>query len=167
MVKVNRQGSQKTDSTATPSAKSQESALATQAASTETELKKGKQSGKGRRSSVGGTAVQGAKSTIPKDLSAGAPSNQQPEYYNREMRRRMQQMGTGPYNDRQNVDPGSRRKKKLERLKKRQEEIRHTVNVKGPSRDIKLGRRNAYFLIGIVVLLVILIGVFLIIRHPF
>lgn len=128
---------------------------------------KGKQSSKKRGLPVGGTAITGAKSTQPKELTNGSPSNQQPEYYNRETRRRMQHMGTGPYSERATVDPRERRKKRQERIKERQERIKHTVDTRGPSRNVKLGSRNTYFLITVIAIIVILIILFLIIRHPF
>ncbi len=169
MVKVNRPSSQSSGSDeSTPAQQPATPPTSSAASSTDVvERKKGKQSGKNRRPAIGGTAVQGAKSTLPKELSTGTPSNQQPEYYNRETRRRMQQMGTGPYAERQPVDPRARRKKRLERLKERQAAIKKTVDTKGPSRDIRLGRRNTLFIIGLVVALVLLIVVFVIIRHLF
>jgi hypothetical protein len=169
MVKANRPDSQKAGSNnLQPDKKQQTQMQATiQPVSSGAEQKKGKQSGKSRQSAVGGTAVQGAKSTIPKELSTGTPADQQPEYYNRDTRRRMQQMGTGPYTERASVNPRERKKKRLERIKERQAQMKHTVDAKGPSRDIKLVRRNTYFLIGIIAAVIILIVVFLIIRHPF
>lgn len=163
MVKTKRPGSQKAGSNI-PQANEKPQA---QPASQPSSPKKGKQSGKPRQPGIGGTAVTGAKSTQQKELTTGTPANQQAEYYNRETRRRMQQMGTGPYSERAVVDPRERRKKRRERLKERQEHMKQTVDARGPSRDIKLGRRNTYFLVGIVTLIVILIVVFIIIRHPF
>lgn len=129
--------------------------------------KKGKQSSKSRQPKVGGTAVAGAKSTQAKELTTGSPANQQPEYYNRDTRRRMEHMGTGPYSERATVDPRERRKKRKERLQERQDRIKQLVNAKGPSRDVKLGRRNTYFLIGLVVAIILLFAAYIIFRHPF
>src|SRR5690348_16657304 len=54
--------------------------------SIETEKNKGKQSSKNRKSAIGGTAVQGAKSTQPKEITASSsPAQQEAESYNREM----------------------------------------------------------------------------------
>ena len=78
----------------------------------------------------------------------------------------MQQMGTGPYSERATVDPRERRRKRQERLKERQERMRHTVDAKGPSRDIKLGRRNTYFLIGTAAVIVLLIVLYLVFKEP-
>lgn len=169
MVKANKPGSQKTGNSNTPTNtnEKQEPKAVNSPSSPNPDSPKEKQGGKERKSPYGGTAVQGAKSTQPKELSAASPANQQPEYYNREMRRRMQHMGTGPYSERATIDPRERRRKRQERLKERQERIHHTVLSKGPSRDIKLGRRNTLFLIGIFVAVLILIALFIIIRHPF
>src|SRR5579875_153620 len=154
MAKQNRPGAQKADSDNTQAEKQQQIQPASSASSTS----KGKSGAKSRKPTIGGTAVQGAKSTQPKELSTATPVNRQPEYYNREMRRRMRQMGTGPYSERPVIDPRERRRK-------RQERVRHIADVRGPSRDIKLGRRNTYFLIGIVALIALLIVVGLIINH--
>src|SRR5437763_16144723 len=55
---------------------------------------KKKSLGKDTRPRVGGTAVQGAKSTQPKPAPASNdPNQQQMESSNRTMRRRMEQMG--------------------------------------------------------------------------
>ena len=168
MVKANRPGSQKAAANDTPAGKQQAQPASTPPSDASASQKKSsKQSGKNRQSAVGGTAVPGAKSTQPKELSTASPANQQAEYYNREMRRRMQQMGTGPYSERATIDPRERRRKRQEKLKERQEKIKHLVDARGPSRDIKLGRRNTYFLIGIAVLIVLLIIVFIVVRHPF
>lgn len=161
MAKQNRPGAQKAGSDNTQAEKKQQ----TQPASSAPSTSKGKPGAKSRQTSIGGTAIQGAKSTQPKELSTATPANQQPEYYNREMRRRMQQMGTGPYSERAVIDPRERRRKRQERLKERQERVRHIADAKGPSRDIKLGRRNTYFLIAIAVLIIILIVVGLVINH--
>src|SRR5205085_2588094 len=60
---------------------------------------RGKQSGKDRKPEIGGTAVTGAKSTQPKEITSTNPQQQQAESYNRQMRRRMEHMGTGPYTE--------------------------------------------------------------------
>jgi DNA mismatch repair ATPase MutL len=179
MVKASRSGSQKAGSNDTQAQSSKQPSTNTQTkngtqaqetsqpSTTATSHRKGKQSSKSSQARIGGTAVAGAKSTQQKETSTGSPSNQQPEYYNRDTRRRMEHMGTGPYAERAVVDPRERRKKRKERLEERQERIKHLVNAKGPSRDVKLGRRNTYFLIGIVLALIILVVAFIVIRHPF
>lgn len=167
MVKVNRPGSQKAGSNETQADKQQAQAQANSQPSTPADAsqkKGGKQGGKSRQSAIGGTAVQGAKSMKPKELSTTTPANQQEEYYNREMRRRMQQMKTGPYQERAALDPRERKRKRQARLQERQEKIKQLVDRKGPSRDIKLGRRNTYFLIAVAILVVALFVIFAVIR---
>lgn len=171
MVKASRSGSPKAGSQETRADGKARSQSKVQPAATPTtgaaDPKKNRPSSKSHQPKVGGTAVTGAKSTQPKELSTGTPPDQQPEYYNRDTRRRMQQMGTGPYSQNPALDARSRSKKRKERLKARQEEVKHLVDAKGPSRDIRLGRRNTYFLIGIVTFVVILLVIFIILRHPF
>lgn len=168
MAKVHRSGSQKSDAehTSNNENQQQQQAQSTDVPTTPStpSQPKGKQSGNRRKSTIGGSAIQGAKSTQPKEVPTGAAANQKPEYYNRETRRRMQQMGTGPYNERARIDPREQRKKRLE---KRQEKVKQLVNAKGPSRDIKIGKRNTYFVIALVALLVIITVVAIIINHPF
>lgn len=169
MAKVHRPGSQKSDAEHTSKNEKQQQKQQAQNAHTPTtpatsNQSKGKQSGNRRKSTIGGSAVQGAKSMQPKEIPTGAAANQKPEYYNRETRRRMQQMGTGPYNERTQTDPREQRKKRLE---KRQEKIKQLVDAKGPSRNIKLGNRNTYFVIALIVLIVIGTIVAIIINHPF
>jgi len=128
-----------------------------------------KQTGKTRKPEIGGTAVTGAKSTQPKEITSTNPAQQQAESYNRQMRRRMEHLGTGPYTESPPVTARDRKKKRLE--KKKQERLQEVKKVvaKGPNptRVSNLGRRNTYFILGVVAALVILIVIFLIIRHPF
>ena len=135
--------------------------------SIQTEKSKEKQSSKNRKPVVGGTAVQGAKSTQPKEIKATSPAQQEAESYNREMRRRMQHMGTGPYGASPTDAVRDRRQKRLDKRKQQQEEVKKTVVSKGPSTDIKLGRRNTYFVLGTLALIILVIVIALIIRHPF
>ena len=128
---------------------------------------RGKQSAKSQKPAMGGTAVQGAKSTQPKETSTASPTQQQAESYNREMRRRMEHMGMGPYGESPTASVRGRRQKRIERRKKQQEEVKKTVVTKGPSTNIKLGRRNTYFLLTMVGILVLIIILAIIIRHPF
>lgn len=83
--------------------------------------------------------------------------------YNREMRRRMQQMGTGPYSE---PAPNVMQKRK-EKREKRREEVKKTVVTRGPSTNIQLGRRNLYFLIGAVALIVLIIVIAILVRFVF
>ena len=61
-------------------------------------------------------------------------------------------MGTGPYSDQ--PGPGDLREKRKQRLKERQDKMKALVDARGPSRNIRLGRRNTYFLIALAVLIV-------------
>lgn len=168
MVKANRPGSHKAAANDSAAGKQQAQPADTPSSAARAEHKKAsKQSSKNRQSAIGGTAVPGAKSTQPKELSTASPANQQAEFYNREMRRRMEQMGTGPYSDRGTLDPRERSRKRREKLQERQERIKRLVDEKGPSRDIKLGRRNTYFLIATFALIILLVLLFIILRRPF
>jgi hypothetical protein len=164
---ANKQGtgaSFTSDSTNQPNSAKPQSALSI---SIETEKTKEKQSSKDRKPVVGGTAVQGAKSTQPKEIKATSPSQQEAESYNRETRRRMQHMGTGPYGGSPTDAVRGRRQKRIDKRKQQQEEVKKTVVAKGPSTDIKLGRKNTYFVLGTLALIVLIIVIALIIRHPF
>lgn len=181
MTKVNKTGSQKsgtnnpkaTDTKKTASSQRSQSQSSTprpqqaQPASFQAATDKPKPGGKKRKQAIGGTAVAGAKSTQPREVKAATPAEQQAENYNREMRRRMQHMGTGPYS--QNASQGlrDRRQKRLEKKKRRQEEVKKEVVSRGPSTNIRLGRRNTYFLLGTVAIILLIIIIALIIRHPF
>ncbi len=135
--------------------------------SIQTEKSKEKQGSKSRKPAIGGTAVQGAKSTQPKEIKATSPTQQEAESYNREMRRRMQHMGTGPYGGNPTEVVRDRRKKRIDKRKQQQEEVKKTVATKGPSTDIKLGRKNTYFVLGTLAFIILIIVIALIIRHPF
>lgn len=128
---------------------------------------KGKQGGKSNRSTIGGTAVVGAKSTQPRAASqSNNPQQQQAENYNRTMRRRMQKLGTGPYSENPAVTAQERRQKRIERKKRKSAELRQQVT-RGQRVSLKLGKRNTYFLIGVAALLVVIIVIAILIRHPF
>ena len=128
---------------------------------------RGKQQGKNRKPVIGGTAVPGAKSTQPKEMPTSQTPNaeQQAETYNREMRRRMQHMGTGPYSEPAAMPARKRAQKRLEERKKRQEEVQKFVATKGSNKEIKLGRRNTYFVLGTIALVVLVIVIALILHH--
>ena len=128
---------------------------------------RGKQQGKKHRPTIGGTAVPGAKSTLPKEMPTSQNPNaeQQAETYNRDMRRRMQHMGTGPYSEPAPVPARKKAEKRIQERKKRQEEVKKTVVTKGPSTDIKLGRRNTYFVLGTLAFVILIIVIALILRH--
>ena len=157
MAKINKHEPQKPkgEATKTDTGAEKRDALVTPGSSTS--AGKGKTGGKGNHSRVGGTAVPGAKTTQPKQVgTTNNPQQQQYESMNRDMRRRMEHLGTGPDQKNSVVD---QRRKKLERRRKRLEERRQEVKkvaATGP-RKISLGRRNTYFLIAVAVLIVIII----------
>jgi predicted RND superfamily exporter protein len=126
-----------------------------------------KQSSKKRKPAIGGTAVPGAKATIPKEIPTGGPPQDRPELYNRDARRRMQHMGAGPYAEKAPVPARRRFEKRLEERKKRQQEVKKTVVTKGPSTNVKIGNKNTYFMLAVLGIVVLIIVIALIIRHPF
>ncbi len=127
-----------------------------------------KQSTKSNKPRIGGTALPGAKSTQPREVKAASPAQQQAESYNRDMRRRMQHLGTGPYGEDPITAAQEKRKKRIERRKMRIEERRQEAKKAiGPGFSSKLGRRNTYFLIAIAAIVVIVLAVAIILNHPF
>jgi cobalamin biosynthesis Mg chelatase CobN len=121
---------------------------------------------KGNKSRIGGTAVPGAKSTAPKPPpTTNNSSQQQAESYNRDMRRRMQHLGTGPYNENQKATTAQeQRRKRIERKKQRLAERQEHFRKTTPTGKITLGRRNLYFILGVVALIILIIVVFVILR---
>ncbi len=124
--------------------------------------------GKGNKPRIGGTAVPGAKSTQPKPITSTNNQNQQQaESSNRTMRRRMEQMGTGPATE---EDRGKtlqdRRKKQLDRRKEKLEERRAQLRKSMPGGGrLTLGRRNTYFIIAVLVIVILLIVGFILLRQ--
>jgi len=154
MAKANKQGPQKAN---TPSPANNAS-TAGQPKPTPFPVQKSKPTGRANpnRPRVGGTAMPGAKSTQPKEISTSNPQQQQADSYNRTMRRRMEHLGTGPS---QGNTVQDQHKKRLEKRRKRIEERRAEVRkvaATGP-RKITIGRRNTYFLIAVAVLIVAII----------
>jgi hypothetical protein len=125
-------------------------------------------SSKSSRSAIGGSAVPGAKSTQAKQTPASNPREQQAENYNRQMRRRMEHLGTGAYDEGSKMQKAQQqRKKRIERKKQRLEEQRQEIRKTMPKGGIKLGRSTLYFIIGTAILVILVIALFIIIRHPF
>lgn len=169
MPKVNKPGGDKPTPGKTQS-KRQEAPkiiLAQTPTSTQAAPARGKQSGKYCWRTVGGTAITGAKSTRPKEMPQSQTPNaeQQADTYNRDMRRRMQHMGTGPYSEPAPVPARKKAQRRIDERKKRQEEVKKNVISKGPSTDIKLGRRNTYFVLGALAFVVLVIVIAVIVRH--
>lgn len=170
MAKVNKQGPQKKEpganapkvaETKKPDAKTVKSDPANAPKDT---TNKDRQAAKSNRPRIGGTAVPGAKSTQPKEITSTNPQQQQAESYNRTMRRRMEHLGTGAN---QGSTLQDQRRKRLEKRKRRIEERRQEVKkvAAGGPRDITLGRRNTYFLIAVAVIIVAIIVVAIILRN--
>ncbi|MGH2496609.1 MAG: hypothetical protein ACRDIV_18065 [Ktedonobacteraceae bacterium] len=172
MPKVNKPGGDKPETGKTKPKQKQEQTpnitiATTPPASTQAASSKGRPGGKNRKPAIGGTAVPGARSMRPKEMPTSQNPNaeQQAETYNRDMRRRMQHMGTGPYSEPAPVPARKKAQKRMEERKKRQEEVKKNVISKGPSTNIRLGRRNTYFVLGTLALVVLIIVIAVIIRH--
>ncbi len=123
---------------------------------------------KSNRPRVGGTAIPGAKSTQPKQIAPTSnPNQQQTESYNRTMRRRMETLGTGPTSDEERGKSlQDRRKKQVERRKEKLEERRAELRKSMPGGGrLALGRRNTYFLIAVLVIVLLLIVAFVLLRY--
>jgi len=179
MPKANKHGSQQPESNAKSAnaAKSADTKKASTGAdnalqaqkmapiSTPSSASRNKQSSKSNKSHVGGTAIQGAKSMQPKQITSNDPQQQQTESYNRQMRRRMEHLGTSPTQN----SAMDRNRKRIEKRRRRIEERRQEVKkvaASGP-RDIRVGRNIVYFLIAVAVLIVVLIVAAIVINHPF
>ncbi len=131
-------------------------------------LQKGhRASGKAARSAVGGTAIPGAKSTIPKTISETSnPQQQQHESYNRDMRRRMTRMGQGGDQEDRAHSVQNQRKKRMERLKERRQQQLAEIKKSLPGGKIDTNPRRVYYMIAAVALLVIVvIAVFALLRY--
>jgi hypothetical protein len=130
--------------------------------------RKNRSSKKNKHLQVGGTAVPGAKSTQPKKISStNNPQQQEIEGYNRTMRRRMQQMGTGPYaSEPQNVKTlQQRRKEKIERIKQRRAAQIAAVKRSLPGGKISTDTRRVYYLVaGVAIAIIAVILLFVILR---
>ncbi|MHB8600450.1 MAG: hypothetical protein ACYDER_27035 [Ktedonobacteraceae bacterium] len=170
MPKTNKHGSQPpesgTNATNTTNTSKNKTASQTPAAdSLQPPSNQNKQSGKSNRSRVGGTAVQGAKSMQPKQMTSNNPQQQQVESYNRQMRRRMEHMGTSPTQNSGMERNRKRMAKRKQRIEERRAEVKK-VAASGP-RDIRLGRNVVYFLIAVGVIIVALIVIAIVVNHPF
>ncbi|HCI78874.1 MAG TPA: hypothetical protein DHW02_04220 [Ktedonobacter sp.] len=119
------------------------------------------------RPQIGGSAVAGAKSTQPRPTPT-SPQEQQRESYNREMRRRMDHLGTGPQSETDRAEKiQKQRNKRIERRKQRVEDRREEARKRLPVTKPGLGRRNTIFLIAVAAALIILFIVFALLRFYF
>ena len=123
---------------------------------------------KNKRLQVGGTAVPGAKSTQPKQQSStNNPQQQEMEGYNRTMRRRMQQMGVGPYaGEQQKVKTlQERRKERIERIKQKRASQVAAIKRSLPGGKLSTDTRRVYYLVaGVAIAIVAIILLFVILR---
>jgi hypothetical protein len=149
----------------TPSAASTEKPQSATTATTSAEERKNRGGSKSNKTRIGGTAVPGAKSVQPKPASTSSnPQQQQAENYNRTMRRRMDNMGMAASDNRaQSLQ--DQRKKRITRKKQRLEERRQEIRKTMPSGGIKLGRKILIPVIGSVAFIILVIVLFLLLRH--
>jgi hypothetical protein len=121
---------------------------------------------KGNRAQIGGTAVPGAKSTQPKQISnSNNPQQQEKESANRTTRRRMEHLGTGPQSPEQVKTVQDRRKERIERIKERQKAQVSAVKRSLPGGKLATDTSRVYYLIGGVgAAIVLLIVIFVILR---
>jgi hypothetical protein len=123
-------------------------------------------SSKGARSGVGGTAVPGAKATLPKVVAETSnPQKQQYDSYNRDMRRRMNRMGQGEEQEDRGKVVRTQRQKRMERLKERRQQQLAQIKKSLPGGKIDTNPRRVYYMIAAVALVVIIvIAVFAVLR---
>jgi hypothetical protein len=121
---------------------------------------------KGNRAQIGGTAISGAKSTQPKQVSnTNNPQKQEAESYNRTMRRRMEHLGTGQQAAEPTTTMRNRRKERIERIKQRQKAQIASVKRSLPGGKVSTDTSRVYYLIGgIAAAIVLLILAFVILR---
>ena len=121
---------------------------------------------KGNRVQIGGTAVPGAKSTLPKQISnSNNPQQQEMETANRTMRRRMEHLGTSPQPPEQAKTIHDRRKERIERIKERQKAQVSAVKRSLPGGKLATDTGRVYYLIGgVAVAIVLLILLFVVLR---
>jgi hypothetical protein len=113
---------------------------------------------KGQRTQIGGTAVPGAKSTLPKQVStSNNPQQQEMETANRMMRRRMEHLGTSPQSPEQGRSAQDRRKERKQRLKERQKAEVSAVKRSLPGGKLVADTSRVYYLIGGVAAAIILV----------
>jgi hypothetical protein len=123
---------------------------------------------KNKRLQVGGTAVPGAKSTQPKQQSStNNPQQQEMEGYNRTMRRRMQQMGVGPYaGEQQKVKTlQERRKERIERIKQKRAEQVAAIKRSLPGGKLSTDTKRVYYLVAGMAIAIVAIILLFVILH--
>lgn len=117
-----------------------------------------KKQARNSRPQIGGTAVVGAKSTLPRAIpTSGNQQQQQNESGNRTMRRRMQNFGTGDESSQAQTTQEKRKQqiaRRKQRLEARRAELRKSLPNGG---KISLGRKAIYFVVSVAVLVIVLI----------
>lgn len=112
---------------------------------------------KGYQPTIGGTAVQGAKSTQPKQYTQNASQQQQQlESYNREMRRRMERINGGE-DEQVQSSVQKRRKKHEEHLKERRANELARVKRSLPGGKVDTSIRKVYILLAVILVVIILL----------
>jgi hypothetical protein len=121
---------------------------------------------KDHRAQIGGTAVPGAKSTQPKQIStSNNPQQQEMESANRTMRRRMEHLGAGPQSPEQIKSVQNRRKERVQRLKERQRAEVSAVKRSLPGGKLVTDTSRVYYLIGgVAAAIVLIILLFVVLR---
>ena len=121
---------------------------------------------KNYRPQIGGTAVPGAKSTLPKQIStSNNPQQQELETANRTMRRRMEQLGTGPQAPEQTKTAVNRRKERIQRLKERQKAQVSAVQRSLPGGKLVTNTRRVFYLMGgVAAIIIAIIVLFIVLR---
>jgi hypothetical protein len=119
-----------------------------------------KKNTKNTRPQVGGTAISGARSTQPRTVESSNPQQQQYENSNRDMRRRMERIGTAPDEENKMQEAQKKRQKQIERRKERLDSRRAELSRQMPS----FNRRNLYFFLGTLAIIIILIVAFVLLR---
>jgi hypothetical protein len=121
---------------------------------------------KSNRPQIGGTAVPGAKSTQPKQIvTSNNPQEQEQANANRMMRRRMEQLGTGPRTTEQVKTVGEKRKERIRRIKERQKSQVEAVKKSLPGGKISTDTSRVLYLIGgVAAAIILLIVIFVVLR---
>lgn len=123
-----------------------------------------------QRPQIGGTAVAGARSTIPKAPGGVNPAEQQYESSNRDMRRRTRRMGTDPQSQLEAANSKNPRQKRLEKrrqqLEERRAELRKSRGAVKIDRSA-VNRRSLLVFLGVLAVIVVIVLIAILVRHPF
>lgn len=101
----------------------------------------------------------------PSPASVKDPNQQQMLSYNRDMRRRMENLGTGPAGPDERMEKmRNKRNKRIERRKQRLDERKQQALKAVPKSSVRLNLKNFLFPITVVAVLLLLIVLFIILR---